>query len=220
MTYILFHLGLFYWQQMVGPTIWRCFFFLLNMGTFQPVMLVFRANPPVPALFVFGGRCFVNVSLSFRDIALDKFVGWRSAKCYLYLGSTCCILKICTTINVFFSKGNSVDSANPERESGEHLTVPRCLKALTPSLPYYTIPYSRMFITYNLSIMCPHSKTVRGEENLRNVLLIGLECFFLDAGKLPVSYSFCMVKNDHFIWVHDRHLFLEVQDTGCTWFLL
>ena len=115
-----------------------------------------------------------------------------------------------------FSKGNTVDSANPEREREEHLTVPMCLKALTPSLPYHTIPYSRMFITYNLSIMCPHSKTVRGQKNLMNVSLIGLECLRRDAGKLSVSYSFCMVKNDHFIWVHD--LFLEVQDTGCNWF--
>ena len=33
----------------------------------------------------FGGRCFVNVSLSFRDIALDKFVveGQPSATCIL-----------------------------------------------------------------------------------------------------------------------------------------
>ena len=31
-------------------------------------------------------------------------------------------------------------SANPERESEEHLTFPRCLKALTPNLPYHTIP--------------------------------------------------------------------------------
>ncbi len=43
----------------------------------------------------------------------------------------------------------ALSSSNDERESEEHLTFPRCLKALTPNLPYHTIPCNDSSIKIN-----------------------------------------------------------------------